>query len=134
MKTKRNLYIASVIIVILIAVTLGYSLLMSKAPKSYVIDNNGTPATKNTQTGEITPGVTTFSLAEVATHTDAKSCYTIINGGVYDLTAFVSKHEGGSDAILSLCGKDGTAAFTQQHKGAAKIMRVLARFKIGEHS
>lgn len=92
---------------------------------------NPTVTTVNTTTGETTPGAPMFTMAQISTHTDATSCYTVINGGVYDLTMWVNMHPGGKPPILSLCGKDGTTGFMNKHKGAEKFMTVLARFKIG---
>jgi len=51
----------------------------------------------------------------VSSHGDAKSCWSVISGNVYDLTSFITKHPGGADAILASCGKDATAAFDMKH-------------------
>ncbi len=75
-----------------------------------------------------TPGYTT---SEVALHSSASSCWTIINNEVYDLTSYVSKHPGGSSRILKICGKDGTALFEGQHQGESKPENILAGYKIG---
>src|SRR4051812_33182532 len=56
----------------------------------------------------------TYTLADVSKHKDASSCWTAINGGVYDVTSWIDQHPGGRDAILSLCGKDGSSAFNGQ--------------------
>lgn len=72
-----------------------------------------------------------YTLAEVATHADATSCWTALNGNVYDLTKWISQHPGGQDAILTLCGKDGTAAFNRQHGGQAKPEQELSEFLLG---
>lgn len=76
-------------------------------------------------------GPKTFTFADVAAHNSAASCYTTINGSVYDVTLWIGKHPGGSKAILSLCGKDGTAKFTAQHGGKPPQEQQLATFKIG---
>ncbi len=73
----------------------------------------------------------TYTMAQVATHNSATSCYTVIGGSVYNLTSFVSQHPGGSVAIKSLCGVDGTAAYTAQHSGARRPANELAGLKIG---
>lgn len=73
-----------------------------------------------------------MSLAGVAKHADATSCWSIINGGVYDLTSWMPRHPGGEEAILKLCGKDGSEAFNRQHGGAAVQAQALAGFKIGD--
>ncbi|TFJ82934.1 hypothetical protein NSK_005759 [Nannochloropsis salina CCMP1776] len=38
-----------------------------------------------------------------------------LEGKAYDLTKFVKMHPGGSDVLLELKGKDGTAAFRDAH-------------------
>lgn len=106
------------------------------APSTYVqetTDANGTTTqtTVNTDTGTSTPGAPTFTMAQVGEHKDASSCYSVISGKVYDLTMWVNMHPGGRQAILSICGTDGTEKFMNQHHGAKRQMDVLARFYIG---
>jgi cytochrome b involved in lipid metabolism len=108
-----------------------YSTFRTYAPKSYVSKNGTTTITKNTVTGEVTSGVQTFTLEMLSTHKDTSSCYTVVQGNVYDLTLFANGHKGGSEAILSMCGHDATDAFMQAHGGQAKIMRMMTRFHIG---
>lgn len=78
-----------------------------------------------------TSASSTLTAAEVAAHDSAQSCYTSISGNVYDLTSWISQHPGGPEAILSLCGTDGTAAFEAQHGGERRPNEELATFKIG---
>ncbi len=80
---------------------------------------------------ETKPAVKTFTMVEVALHADATSCYSVVNGAVYDLTNWITKHPGGQQAIKGLCGKDGTPAFTGKHGGQQKPETTLAGFKIG---
>lgn len=75
--------------------------------------------------------VKSYSATEVASHSDKSSCWSIINGNVYDLTSWVPQHPGGEGAILSICGIDGSGAFNNQHGGRSKIANILAGFKIG---
>ncbi|HEU0080917.1 MAG TPA: cytochrome b5-like heme/steroid binding domain-containing protein [Candidatus Paceibacterota bacterium] len=75
-----------------------------------------------------------YTLAEVAAHKDAASCWTVVSGGVYDVTRWIGQHPGGREAILSLCGKDGTSAFLGQHDGERRPAAELATFKIGSVS
>ncbi len=72
-----------------------------------------------------------YTVADVTAHKDASSCWTIIGGSVYDLTAWIPQHPGGAGAIVGLCGHDGTAAFQGQHDSAKKQADILATFKIG---
>jgi hypothetical protein len=50
---------------------------------------------------------------------------------VYDLTKWISQHPGGEGAILSLCGVDGSSAFSAQHGGNGRVLQVLSSFRIG---
>ncbi len=87
----------------------------------------GTPASGGTTGVE----VSLYSRTQVAAHNSAQSCWTIIDNSVYDLTAWISQHPGGQQAILSICGKDGTAAFRAQHDNAQKQAQILATFRLG---
>lgn len=72
-----------------------------------------------------------YSLLEVTAHNTKSSCWTAINGEVYDVTSWIVKHPGGSSAIISLCGIDGSSAFDGQHGGQRRQASELANFKIG---
>lgn len=90
------------------------------------------PTTKPTSTPtspSAQPG--TYTVAEVAKHSTATDCWSVVNKNVYDLTSYVSSHPGGSAVIKAICGKDGSAAFSGQHGGAATPTSVLASFKLG---
>lgn len=101
------------------------------------VANETKPATTSTETKPVVtpiatkPAVKTFTMLEVALHADATSCYSVVNGAVYDLTNWITKHPGGQQAIKGLCGKDGTSAFTGKHGGQQKPETTLAGFKIG---
>jgi cytochrome b involved in lipid metabolism len=73
-----------------------------------------------------------YPASEVAQHASKESCWAIVRGGIYDLTSWINQHPGGRQAILGLCGKDGTAAFESTHGGQEGPEKVLKEFKIGE--
>jgi uncharacterized membrane protein len=77
------------------------------------------------------PAVGTITAAEVSQHATPDDCWTIIDGTVYDMTPFLNRHPGGSDAIAGLCGGDGTAGFRGQHGGASAPNSQLESLKIG---
>lgn len=52
-----------------------------------------------------------YSMAEVSTHDSAESCWF---------------------ATESLCGSDGTEAFTAQHDGNTRVAEQLSEFRIGQ--
>jgi hypothetical protein len=78
-----------------------------------------------------TPEVTTqsaYTMAKVKENNSAASCWTVVSGNVYDLTQWIKSHPGGSSAILSLCGNDGTASFRAQHRGPGRPESTLASY------
>ena len=90
-----------------------------------------TPATKPVKTPVTTPVPAGYTLADVAKHNSASSCWSAINGNVYDLTSWIDQHPGGPEAILSICGIDGSSAFNDQHGGERRPANELAGFLIG---
>lgn len=76
--------------------------------------------------------VDTFSLAQIAEHATAASCWSAVNGSVYDLTKWIPLHPGGEAKIKAMCGKDGSAAFSGKHGGQERPEATLASYKIGE--
>lgn len=74
------------------------------------------------------PAASKYTMASVATHNSASSCWTVVSGNVYDVTSWIAKHPGGKRAILSMCGIDATAAFTDQHGGQRRPEQELATF------
>lgn len=72
-----------------------------------------------------------FTLTQVAQHKTKDDCWTIVRGNVYNVTSWVSKHPGGAEAIISMCGIDASSAFVDQHDGKRKPEAELAGFKIG---
>ena len=74
----------------------------------------------------------TFTLAEVKKNNNDKNCWTIVDENVYNLTTWIKSHPGGENAILSLCGVDGTSAFKAQHTGRAGPIGQLDSYKIGK--
>lgn len=74
------------------------------------------------------PGLT---MAVVATHNSATSCWSVINGSVYDLTSWINQHPGGSSRILAICGIDGSSAFNGQHGGQGGPTSTLSGFLLG---
>jgi cytochrome b involved in lipid metabolism len=80
----------------------------------------------------IEQGIISLTLAEVKKHSSGSDCWSVINGNVYNLTSFVQRHPGGVSAISSLCGKDGTQTFDNQHGQSSKPNTVLTGLLLGK--
>jgi cytochrome b involved in lipid metabolism len=70
-------------------------------------------------------------MAQVKANNTAKSCWSVIDGYVYNLTNWINSHPGGSGAILFLCGTDGTNAFKAQHEYNSRAVARLDGFRLG---
>lgn len=94
--------------------------------------SGGTTTTVVTPQPTVQPGTSGgITLSQIAKHNSSTSCWSAINGSVYDLTSWIPNHPGGEQAILSMCGIDGSNAYNNQHGGSSKPARILGGFKIG---
>lgn len=85
---------------------------------------------EETQSMDGPVGGETISMADVAENDGQESCWTVVDGRVYDVTEFADRHKGGERNILNLCGTDGSAAVRGQH-GMGKDS-TLERYYIGD--
>ena len=112
----------------------GGDVLRGPAPKQTPTQNS-TPSATPTPTASKTQipaaSATGYTLAQVKANNTAASCWSIVDDNVYNLTTWINSHPGGSNAILSLCGVDGTSAFKSQHAGRAMPVAQLDSLKIG---
>jgi cytochrome b involved in lipid metabolism len=70
-------------------------------------------------------------MEKVRSNNSEASCWSVIDGNVYDLTKWISSHPGGKGNILSLCGKNGTAEFASKHRGDSNPQARLKGFLLG---
>ena len=88
--------------------------------------------------GDVVRGATPTSnssaltMDQVKKNNTARSCWSVINGNVYNLTNWISSHPGGSGAITRLCGTDGTKVFSNQHQGDPQAESRLSGFLLGK--
>ncbi len=132
---KLRYIIGGIAVVVLVVGAIAFT---AKSPVTPVVPSGQTQTSDTTSTGTSTTDGTQqttttggYTLAQVATHNSAASCWTTINGNVYDLTQWIGQHPGGEGAILSICGIDGTSAFEGQHGDQGRPNAMLATFKIG---
>ena len=72
-----------------------------------------------------------YTMERVKANGISSSCWTVISGNVYDLTKWIGSHPGGSGAITSLCGTDGTSGFNAMHRNQSKPESRLAGYLLG---
>lgn len=73
-----------------------------------------------------------LSLELVAQRNTAASCWSVVNGTVYDLTAWIAQHPGGRDRIIGMCGRDASASFNGRHGDESGPATALAEYRLGE--
>jgi cytochrome b involved in lipid metabolism len=88
---------------------------------------SATPAPTKTATAEPAG----YTMEKVRANNSASSCWSVIDGNVYDLTKWISSHPGGAGNIISLCGKNGTAEFASKHRGDSNPQARLRGFLLG---
>ncbi|KGA14518.1 hypothetical protein GM51_17105 [freshwater metagenome] len=113
----------------------------SATPTPTTVAATPTASAKPTATPSTTPSVTPsptptatkvgYSMADVKKADTRANCWSVIDGNVYDLTAWISAHPGGASAILFLCGKDGSNAFKAQHENQARPAMNLTKYLLG---
>ena len=90
------------------------------------------PSAKPSPTPE--PEMTTqtgYTMAKVKENNSAISCWSVINGNVYNLTQWINSHPGGPSVIRGLCGVDGTSSFNGKHRGQGNPTATLASYLLG---
>lgn len=112
---------------------LTFGLLALSGVLGYVILHNprGAGNIRNTLADE----TNSLTLDEVAKHSTKKDCWMAIEGKVYNITAFIPMHPGGSIIALG-CGKDATRLFNMRpgsgtsHSRRARAM--LSKYYLGD--
>ena len=89
-----------------------------------------TPTPSPTPIAEVTTQAG-YTMDKVRENNSASSCWSIINGNVYDLTKWISSHPGGRSAISGICGRDGTSSFNGRHRGDGGPASVLTGYLLG---
>jgi cytochrome b involved in lipid metabolism len=77
------------------------------------------------------PNTPIYTMERVKANGTTSSCWAVISGNVYDLTKWIGSHPGGSGAIASLCGTDGTSEFNAMHRNQSKPEARLAGYLLG---
>jgi len=107
------------------------------ASASSTVTPSATPS--STATTDVVPtpsetaaGQNVLTMDLVAQHNTPEMCWSVVDGSVYDLTAWIAQHPGGSRLIIGMCGRDATADFNGQHGGQSQPASSLAEYLLGK--
>jgi len=89
-----------------------------------------TPTPSPTPTAEVTTQAG-YTMAKVKENNSSASCWSVINGNVYNLTQWINSHPGGPSVIRGLCGVDGTSSFNGKHRGDGGPASILTGYLLG---
>jgi cytochrome b involved in lipid metabolism len=89
------------------------------------------PVASSTPSPKPTAEQSGYTMEKVRANNSEASCWSVIDGNVYDLTRWIASHPGGRGNILSLCGKNGTAEFAAKHRGDSNPQARLKGFLLG---
>ena len=92
---------------------------------------SATPVQSSTPTPTPTPTKVLYTMDKVKLNNTDRSCWSVVDGNVYDLTRWINSHPGGAGAIRSMCGVDGTRAFLNQHEGRREPIQRLSMYLLG---
>lgn len=65
----------------------------------------------------VEPAARRITLADVAEHDGAQSCWLSIEGKVYDVTAYLERHPAPPAVLLAWCGREATEAMRTKGYG-----------------
>ncbi|OHE91110.1 cytochrome b5-like Heme/Steroid binding domain-containing protein [Colletotrichum orchidophilum] len=82
------------------------------------------------------PKTPVIGASNLATHNSITSCWTAIDGTVYDMTPFLATHPGGPKTLLESAGTIADARFAETHGGphAQEIRAYLQHYAVGRLS
>ena len=121
---------ASLVLTVVVGHSGASSAWKDRVAEAAPITSDVSPAPSGT-TGGNASGQLMLSAQEVAKHNSASDCWSVVKGNVYNLTSYIQRHPGGQSALKNICGKDGSAAFSNQHNNQGKPNNVLQGFLIG---
>ena len=73
----------------------------------------------------------TYTMEEVNQHNTETDCWVVIDNKVYDISEFVSQHQGGKQFLVSVGGDDITYYFYELHRKEI-LEEVASDYIIGE--
>jgi cytochrome b involved in lipid metabolism len=76
----------------------------------------------------------TVSAEDLARHGSAGDCWLAVEGGVYDVTRYVSSHPAPERVLTDWCGKEATQAFLTKGAGrphGVESRTLLETFRVG---
>lgn len=111
------------------------SLLKTTPATSKITPSNSPISLSNPSPTQIPNSNISLTTSEVAKHSTAQDCWTIVSGKVYNVTSYINSHPGGSQAVMSICGVDGTVAFQTKGGGGShsqNAVNILSSFYVGD--
>lgn len=95
-------------------------------------NKNLTNSQNNTANGNNkTRSTISLTMADVIQHNSKTDCWQVINGKVYDLSAYIATGDHPNDKIIDGCGKEATTMFEEVAKHNGKATAMLPEYLLG---
>lgn len=99
-----------------------------------MVSSQFAPFEPNSSQPKLKKELPSYSWTEIAAHCTVDSCWLVVRGKVYDVTSFVDKHPGSSQAILKHAGTDSTVDFDFHSSSAQRLwQKYLIGYVEGEN-
>ncbi len=121
---KRE-FLLGMISILILSILIGYSVIKYKSQ-----------SVTRTNLASI-PSNTILSSVEINKHNNPSDCWLLIQGKVYVVSDFLSRHPGGAGFITPYCGRDATQPFlTKAGKGShsQEAYKLLGLIYIGDQN
>lgn len=123
---NREIYLWTIIIALIGGIILYISLNNNQTTinvkNTYQATTTDNTIQKNTQNSTIK----SYTASDLSKHNNQTSCWTSINGKIYDITGFLTSHPAGLSKILKGCGIDATNMYGRV--GAHDVSRLSNTF------
>lgn len=124
MRIRTEIFIGFILTIICLAI--GYSEYTGISKALSPSTPQGVQPTTTSSNGTTQSDTISLTPTEIAKHNTSADCWLVMDQNVYNATNYLRLHPGGANRISPYCGKDATAAYTNQgHSGAAAQQKAM---------
>ncbi|AKM84379.1 TPA: hypothetical protein DCZ46_03460 [Candidatus Campbellbacteria bacterium] len=100
-----------------------------------IVDNNGSNIAEGNINNSAGVNNKLLGASVVAQHNKQSDCWMVVDGKVYNITSYMTAHPGGTQTLVSSCGKEATDLFAGilgGHKHSGTAYDILKNYYVGD--
>ncbi|OGD68778.1 hypothetical protein A2996_00970 [Candidatus Campbellbacteria bacterium RIFCSPLOWO2_01_FULL_34_15] len=100
-----------------------------------IVDNNGSNIAEGNTNNSAGVNNKLLGASVVAQHNKQSDCWMVVDGKVYNITSYMTAHPGGTQTLVSSCGKEATDLFAGilgGHKHSGTAYDILKNYYVGD--